>query len=396
MTHSQRVQAGDLARLPWPPLAWLQRRPVIIDALVVIAAVLPPLLTTIFQAEGLDSWFSYTSLAVTAAALLWRRRYPLAVLAVVVVASALSPLAQLAFGYPMIPFALALYTVAARQPFYRAAIGYGIGIGVPLLMTVARLAMSADTAAPTLLDPFALIALAVGLAVRNRAERRAALTELVNERIENAAAVERARIAAEMHDVVAHSISVMVALANGADAGWSADPERARAAVGKITVVGRNALIDIHGVLQLLRNADADLDGNLHESGLNLPNLEALATTYRDAGLAVELIQQGRTLPADPALQIAVYRIVQEALTNTLRHAHGATKALVNVVAEGEQVTVEVTDDGLPSRAAPEHGLGLAGIHERARRHNGDSTAAPLPGGGWRTHATLHIGAVDA
>ena len=145
--------------------------------------------------------------------------------------------------------------------------------------------------------------------MRGRGERRAALANLVNERIEHAASLERARIAAEMHDVVAHSISVMVALANGADAGWSAHPERARAAVGKIIVVGRDALIDIHRVLQILRDADADLDGNLHESGPNLPTLEQLAATYRDAGLPVELIQRGHALPDDPALRLSLIHI---------------------------------------------------------------------------------------
>lgn len=394
-THSLRVQAGDLARPPWRPLAWLLRHPVIIDAVVVVAAVLPPLLATIFQG-GLASWFGWLTLTVTAMVLFWRRRYPLSVLAVVAVACALSPLAQPGFGYPMIPFAFALYTVAARQPFHRAAIGYGIGVSVPLLVTLAHLALGAEASSPSILDPFALIALVIGLSVRGRRERRTALAELVNERIENAASLERARIAAEMHDVVAHSISVMVALANGADAGWSAYPERARTAVGKITVVGRDALIEIHRVLHILRDADADLDGNLHESGLNLPTIDHLTATYRDAGLPVELTQHGGALPDDPALRIAVYRIVQEALTNTLRHAHGASVATVAIAVTERQVTIEVTDDGCPSHAAPEVGHGLTGIRERARGHGGDSTAGPLPGRGWRTNATLHIGAIDA
>jgi len=369
---------------------------VIIDVIVVVAAVLPPLLAMIFQGGPLVSWSGWLTLAATGAALFWRRRYPLTVLAVVVVACALSPLAQPGFGYPMIPFAFALYAVAARQPFYRAAIGYGIGVGVPLLVTLAGLALGAETATPSILDPFALIALVIGVVVRGRHERRTALAELVNERIENAASLERARIAAEMHDVVAHSISVMVALANGADAGWSAHPERARAAVGKITVVGRDALIDIHRVLHILRGADAALDGSLHESGPNLPSLEELAATYVDAGLPVELTQQGRALPDDPALRIAVYRIVQEALTNTLRHAHGASAAAVVIAVTESHVTIEVADDGLSSQSMPEASHGLAGIRERARRHGGDSTAGPLPARGWRMHATLQIGAADA
>ncbi|MGO1506411.1 MAG: sensor histidine kinase [Microbacteriaceae bacterium] len=397
MTESLRVRLADLQRPPWPPLAWLRRHPVVVDVVVVLAACVPHLIAMIFRAGDVGWWgYGYPLLAITAAALMMRRRWPLAMLVVVAISCAASPLAQPGFGYPMIPFAFALYTVASLQPPTRALIGYGVGVASTALATIPYSLSGTAPPLVALLDPFALIALVIGLVVRGRRERRVALAQLVNERIENAASLERARIAAEMHDVVAHSISVMVALANGADAGWSAHPERARAAVGKIGVVGRDALTDIHRVLHILRGADADLDGSLHESGPNLPTLEALAVTYRDAGLHVELTQHGRPLPDDPALRIAVYRIVQEALTNTLRHATGASSATVTVTATAAEVAVEVTDDGMPSRAEPRVGHGLTGIRERARRHGGDSTAGPLSGRGWRTHATLRIGAGDA
>ncbi|MDF2989526.1 MAG: hypothetical protein K0S37_40 [Microbacterium sp.] len=395
MTESLQVRLADLRRPPAPPLAWLRRHPIAVDVVVVIVACVPPLIAMIYRA-GDAGWWGYLLLAITAAALLMRRRWPLPVLVVVAISCAASPLAQPGFGYPMIPFAFALYTVASLQSPTRALIGYGIGVASTALATVPYSLSGTAPPLVALLDPFALIALAVGLVVRGRRERHVALAQLVNERIENAAGLERARIAAEMHDVVAHSISVMVALANGADAGWSAHPERARAAIGKIAVVGRDALTDIHRVLRILRGADADLDGSLHESGLNLPTLEELTATYRDAGLPVELVRHGRPLPNDPALRIAVYRIVQEALTNTLRHATGATGATVTVTATEDQVAVEVTDDGMPSRTEPEIGHGLTGIGERARRHGGNSTAGPLLGRGWRIHATLRIGAGDA
>ena len=395
MTESLRVRLADLQRPPWPPLAWLRRHPIVVDVVVVLVACVPHLIAMIYRA-GDAGWWGYPLLAITAAALLMRRRWPLAMLVVVAVSCAASPLAQPGFGYPMIPFAFALYTVASLQPPTRAFIGYGVGVASTVLATIPYSLSGTAPPLVALLDPFALIALVIGLVVRGRRERRVALAQLVNERIENAASMERARIAAEMHDVVAHSISVMVALANGADAGWSAHPERARAAVGKITVVGQEALTDIHRVLRILRGADADLDGSLHESGPNLPTLEELAITYRDTGLHVEVTQQGLPLPDDPALRIAVYRVVQEALTNTLRHAPGASAATVNITATEHEVAVEVTDDGMPSRTEPEVGHGLTGIRERARRHGGDSTAGPLPGRGWRTHATLRIGAADA
>jgi signal transduction histidine kinase len=395
MTETLRVQLADLQRRPWPPLAWLQRHSVVVDVVVVLIACGPHLIAMMYRAGDLG-WWGYPLLAISAVALMMRRRWPFSMLIVVAVTCAASPLAQPGFAFPMIPFAFALYTVASLQTTTRALIGYGVGIVVAALATVPYSLASTRAPLVSSLDPFVLAALGIGFAVRGRREHRIALAQLVNERIENAAVLERARIAAEMHDVVAHSITVMVALANGADAGWSAHPERARAAVGKITTVGREALIDIHRVLQILRNADSDLDDSLHESGPNLPTLEHLATTFRDAGLAVELIQEGRPLPSDPALRIAVYRIVQEALTNALRHAQGASKAVVTVVATGQQVTIEVADDGLHARSTPAAGHGLAGIRERARRYNGESTAGPLPAGGWRTYATLHVGAGDA
>ena len=394
MTESLRVRLTDLQRPPLRPVAWLRKYPAVVDVVVVLAACVPHLIAMIYRG-GDVGWWGYPLLAITAAALLMRRRWPLTMLVVVAISCAVSPLAQPGFGYPMIPFAFGLYTVASLQPPARALIGYGVGVASTVLATIPYSLSSMTPPLVGLIDPFALIALVIGLVVRGRRERRGALAELINERIENAASLERARIAAEMHDVVAHSISVMVALANGADAGWSAHPERARAAVGKITVVGREALTDIHRVLHILRGADAGLDGSLHESGPNLPTLEELALTYRDAGLHVELTRHGRPLPDDPALRIAIYRIVQEALTNTLRHATGASGATVTITATEAEVAVEVADDGMPSRAAAELGHGLMGIRERARRHGGDSTAGPLPGRGWSIHATLRIGAAD-
>ena len=341
-------------------------------------------------------WWGYLLLAITAGALLMRRRWPLAMLVVVALSCAASPLAQPGFAYPMIPFAFALYTVASLRPSSRALIGYAVGVGATVLATIPYSLNGTPPPLVSLLDPFALIALVIGLIVRGRREHRIALAQLVNERIENAASAERARIAAEMHDVVAHSLSVMIALAGGVEAGWNAHPERARAAVGKISVVGRDALTDIHRVLRILRAADDDLDGSLHESGPNLPSLKELAGIYRDAGLRVELTQRGTTVSDDPALEIAIYRIVQEALTNTLRHATGATVANVAITATEDEVAIDVTDNGMSASAPPPVGHGLIGIRERARRHGGDSAAGPRPGGGWRTHAVLRIGATDA
>lgn len=393
MIGSQRVRLADLQRPARPPRIWLRRHPVLIDVAVVLAACGPSALALSLRG-GMPGWWGYPLLALTAAALLLRRRWPFAVLVVVAVSCAASPLAQPGFGYPMIPFAVALYGVASTQATPRAIGGYVVGVASTALATIPYALSGTPPPLATVLEPFSLIALAVGLLVRGRRERRLALDELVNERIEHAASSERARIAAEMHDVVAHSIAVMIALAGGAEAGWSAHPERARTALGKIGVVGREALTDVHRVLRILRDADAGLDGGLRDAGAS--SLDALAATYRDAGLPVALSLEGLPLPEDVALRIAVHRIVRESLANTLRHAAGATGATVTVTTTEREIVIEVTDDGTPARVRTGIGHGLTGIRERAQRHGGDSVAGPAPGGGWRTRTTLRTGAADA
>ncbi|MET4783645.1 histidine kinase [Glaciihabitans sp. UYNi722] len=387
-----RMEAQELAQPSWPPWEWLSRRPIIFDWVVVLASVVPPLIALVFTGDY-RAWLGYLTLTVTAIALFWRRKSPLAVLTIVVIASSLSPLARPGFGYPMIPFAFALYAVASLRPFSRAAIGYGIGILIPLAVSAAQLILGLDTAWPTLLDPFALLALALGLAVRNRRQRRIALTELVNERIENAAIIERAKITAEMHDVVAHSITIMIALANGASVGWQKHPQRATEALDSIASVGRSALTDMHRILQLLSSTDTDLAENLHESGHNLPTLEELAEVFRIAGLQVNLVRTGTRLPDDTALALTIYRIVQESLTNILRHAHNATHADVEIAITNDDVDITVIDDGA-SQKPPNilaAGQGLIGIRERSASYDGSSDAGPLPVRGWRTHARLYL-----
>lgn len=154
-----------------------------------------------------------------------------------------------------VPFAFALYTVSSRQRIGRAALGYGFGVGIPLVGALALLLTTGSAFSPTVLDPYALVALLLGLIVRNRQQRREAITELVNQRIENARAAERSRITAEMHDVVAHSLSVMIALADGASTGWQKHPERSAKTLENLSAVGRTALLDMQRILQLLRRA---------------------------------------------------------------------------------------------------------------------------------------------
>ncbi|MEU4363021.1 histidine kinase [Promicromonospora sp. NPDC023987] len=387
-TESLRVEATDLTRPPSPLAVWLRGHPGAVDTAVMVAAGLPHLLALGFRAED-TAWWGYLLLAVAAGILLARRRWPLTVLIVTALAGALSSLTQPGFGFPTIPFAVALYTVASRETTTRTLVGYGTAMAVAMLATVPYSLSGIRPELGSLMHPVSLIALAAGFLVKSRRDHTRWLTETVNQRIENAALTERTRIAAEMHDLVAHSLTVIVTLANGASSAARKHPERSQAAVEKIAEVGRDALDDMHRTLALLRDADAGLDTNLHRSGDNLPTLEELVEGFRDAGLPVTLTRTGPELPADAALRQAVYRITQESLTNTLRHAHGPTGAKVAIDHSDGGVALTITDDGGPVTRQGPPGHGLVGIRQRAAAHGGDVESGPRPGGGWRTRVVL-------
>ncbi|MCI2958449.1 histidine kinase [Agromyces atrinae] len=390
MTEHVSIQIADLRNPPARPWAWLRRNPVVVDALVVILACGPHLAALRFRDDD-PSWWGYPLVAVTAAALFLRRRWPLAMLTVVALACAFSPLARPGAGFPMIPFAFALYTVASRQSAGRAVVAYGIGTVAAVFATIPYSLSGVTPPLVALLDPFALIALVVGLIVKNRRDQEQRVLELVNERIEHAALTERTRIAAEMHDVVAHALTVIVSLANGATRIRIKDPEKADAAVDQIAAVSRDALEDMHRTLDMLRSADADLDANLHHSGDNLPTLDELVDRFRTAGLPVTLARNGEPLPDDVGVRQAVFRIVQESLTNTLRHADSPSSAAVTIGHDGSSVEIRVEDDGLPRSTRHVPGHGFVGVEQRCRAFGGHAESGPRASGGWRTVAVLHV-----
>lgn len=328
--------------------------------------------------------------------LLWRRRYPRTILVAVASVSTAGILLPTPVALLGLPAAVALYTLASSTPVATALLGYAVVVGLPAAGTLLLFVTTGAPHAPSLLDPLALLALALGIAAHNAARRREALTELVNQRLSTARVVERQRISAEMHDIVAHSLSTMIALADGASQGWDKHPERSALALGKLGDVGRNALADMNRVLQVLREEDAVLDESLHRSGHNVPELEEVVEVFRGTGMPVALTRSGETLPENPALSTTVYRIVQESLTNVLRYATGATRVEVSIDVAGSTVTVQVTDDGCAgphSDGARSQGTGrgLLGVAERAATFGGVTTAGPRPGGGWMTRATLLI-----
>jgi len=236
-------------------------------------------------------------------------------------------------------------------------------------------------------------AVVVGLNARNRRQREVAAHAQVQAQVREhrqellmARAAERTTIAREVHDVVAHSISVMVALADGATAVANRSPEQAQEAMREVSATGRSALLDMKRVLTALDEAPPD-------PAEETADLAAMADRFRAAGLP--LTATGLDVDVSGPVALAVRRIVGEALTNVLRHAPGTGRVTLEVLRTDTAVTIEVLDDGPPADSphAPMHGSGrgLVGIRERAAILGGSAEAGPRPGGGWRVAVTLPV-----
>ncbi|GAA4443087.1 histidine kinase [Phytohabitans houttuyneae] len=217
-----------------------------------------------------------------------------------------------------------------------------------------------------------------GELARIRAARRA-------EERRRIVADERARLARELHDVVAHTVSLMVVQAGAAADVFDARPEKARAALDTIQEHGRAALAELRAMLETMRAGEPDPRGP--QPGLD--QVDALASALGSAGLAVAVNRDGAARDVPANVSLSAYRIVQESLTNTLRHAR-ATRADVDLRWTDGALLVEVTDDGSAAPAGG-GGAGLIGMRERARLVGGTLEAGPLPAGGFRVSARLPL-----
>ena len=208
---------------------------------------------------------------------------------------------------------------------------------------------------------------------------------------QRAIAEERARIARELHDVVAHNVSLIVVQAVAAEDVFDARPDVARDALRKIEASGRAALAELRRLLETVRPDSAD-DANAPQPGLS--RLDALAEAVEATGLTVEVHREGAPVDLPAGVDLSAYRIVQEALTNTLRHA-GATRADVTVRYGADGVGVEVVDDGAGASVGlvdDRGGHGIVGMRERAALLGGTIEVGAAPGGGFRVHAELPLG----
>ena len=354
------------------------------------------------------SWLLALLPLLMGAPLLLRRRAPLLIWTVIWTTLALHYLLtrnrpeSLAFGpdpRTPAPFTFVLFTAVyslGAHARLRHAVA-GLAITLPVLAEISDkgglgLAFSPHFGAPAVaLASLQLLAFwLAGVFVRAR-RQAAALAErnaAVQRQAEQAAADERARIAWELHDIVAHHLSVIVLQAAGARAsGRPAGPT-----LEKIENSGRQALAETRRLLGVLRDPDEE-DGLAPQPGVG--ELDALAASVRAAGLPVNLVISGDHAALPAAVEVSVYRIVQEALTNVLKHA-GPARAEVMIGSAEDAVSIEVTDNGTgePGRLTSGGGHGLAGMRERAALLGGELAAGPRASGGFAVRARLPLGGV--
>jgi signal transduction histidine kinase len=378
------VGIGGLAN----QMAWLRRLPAsVIDAglaLIFVAAVgVERVLNPLHGSRA--AAISVVLTLVLAASLGLRRRFPLAAF----VTNSLALSFESLLGVPSVvsPYAnqigaysLGLYGTRARArwgpPIIVAGVlayfaTFSIGVFAPIGVLFVWLATWA-----------------VGYSTARRREeqdraRRAIARQVVAE--------ERTRMARELHDVVAHHVSVIGVLAAAARRMMERDPAKANAALTSIEDSSRQAVAEMHRLLGFLRQED---DPDEVAPPPNLRQLDVLAAELDQVNFSVEVHVEGEQRVLPTSVEASAYRVVQEALTNTIKHAEGATTAQVRVRYRPEEVEVEIVDDGRGQTAAPPKrvGHGLLGMRERVALHGGQLTAGPRPGGGYTVHATFPLG----
>ncbi|MDR2722701.1 MAG: histidine kinase [Cellulomonadaceae bacterium] len=360
---------------------------------------------------GATAW----SLAVVLP-LAWRRTRPVASTAVIAVAA----LVHLIAGYPVLLPAdlavlLSLYSVTVYGPRWasRAAMS-AAGVGAALLgIVVGAGSQEFTTGAGTTVMALALslAAWALGLTRRSRRETIDALRDRArrleierDQQAQLATAAERARIAREMHDIVAHSLTVVIAQADGGRYAAAHDGEAAGRALTVIADTSRAALADMRRLLGVLRSDDNN-NAPLTPAQVGGEDITGLVAQAREAGMSVALTTMGTPRPLAPGMNLTLYRVVQEALSNVRKHAGPGVSVTVAMTWGTSAIEVEVSDDGRgaastdaahssndtrPSdKAGTSAGFGLMGMRERVEMFGGTVNSGPRPGGGWRVRASL-------
>jgi signal transduction histidine kinase len=297
---------------------------------------------------------------------------------------------------------VALYWVALDAPLSAIAVA-GIITEAGAVMAAARWSPTDVTKYWIGLTALGVAAAVLGVSIRQRRELLASLQEraarLEFERDQEGrlgAAAERARIAREMHDIVSHNLTVMIGLADGATYALESSPEAARSAMRRVSATGRQALGEMRRLLGVLRDEPT---AEPFEPQPGLDRLDDLLARVEAAGVPVSIEIAGDPHELSGGVQLAVFRVAQEALTNTLKHAGRPATARLSLRIAGQRVELVVTDTGSSGSGSPgggpTDGRGLRGMHERAAAYGGTLEAGPVADGGWRV--ALQIAAdVDA
>lgn len=396
---------------------YLHRRPAVMDAVVAgsYSLLVAP---TVADAAASGNWLAAALLVLVAGSMFLRRFYPVGLVAFVAVVEVAVTLlhpwgsnasAGLWFSLYAVAVAhtrrFALITMAAATAplallYLLAAVGpmensfvHDSGVNPGDFHLLTSIASGATIALSNVL------ATGIGISVRQRREHEQEVAAWAARTARLASVNERNRIAREMHDVVAHSLTVMISLSDGAAVVVRKSPERAGEVLSELSRTGRAALADMRRVLGVLRDDAGSAAPRLPLAAGD--SLASLLEGFRTAGLPLHYSHTGPALPDDPAFQLTVYRIVQESLTNVLRYGRALGRVDVTVVRAGSTVTIGVLDDGAgaaghpatdggaaPSGASYGSGQGLAGMAERSRIYSGSVEAGPS-GRGWRVHAVL-------
>jgi signal transduction histidine kinase len=383
--------------------AWFRLHPLAGDSL--LAALLLAAQLVVLAAVGQEEvrpepWLSTSAWGLAeVSAVALRRRLPLIAVAICAgysaAAIAFQPAASTGGGFAIL---IVGYTVGAYLPLRRALFMTAV-LWAPALVAGSLWPPAGRATVPVwyllafnLL--FAAIAFFIGRTVYNRRAYTAALEERArtaeqNQRslAEQAVAEERRRIARELHDVVAHHVSVMGVLATGARRVLPRDPGAADEVLGTIEETGRTVLREMRRLLTVLRTEAEPAAELAPQPGLG--GIETLVEQLRDAGLPVRLVVAGDPVPLDPGVALTLFRIVQEALTNTLKHA-GAATAEVRLDFGRLWLHLEIFDTGHGPRLPGSHiGHGLLGMRERVALYGGTLRTGPRPGGGFRVYAKI-------
>jgi signal transduction histidine kinase len=329
--------------------------------------------------------------AVACLALAWRRRRPLAALAVSTAATAAYSLLGYVNGAVLIAPVLAVYAVATQVSVRRAIAAGAATLAVLLTVTAARNPFGHISGGGFDIIPFMVpAALFAGIAVASRRAYVASIQDRAEQDARRRIDEERLRIARELHDVVAHTMATINVQAGVAAHVLPTRPEAAADALQAIKTASKDGLRELRAILNVLRQAD---DADPTQPAPGTAQLDALIAGACRAGLQTRLTVTGEPFPLPAAVDLAAYRIVQESLTNAIRHAGPATAEVCLGYGEAElRVSVADTGRGPPAGASgASGGHGLAGMRERAATVGGSVETGPRPGGGFRVAARLPV-----